>query len=169
MSQVEYVIPVYAPLIVEQESIINLSDIYNHINHWLNLKGYDFYEREYQDMNRQNPENFSTVKWMAEKKIDEYMMMKIEMRMKTKNIQKVKTDKGTAYKGYFFIKFEAYIEKDYEDNWETSPFHQFVRGFYDKFVIASRITNIKNDLKDEVYNLYNEIKSYLYLHKYQGE
>ena len=76
---------------------------------------------------------------------------------------KRKTNKGDVE-----MRFDAWLELDYEGKWEGNPVTKFVRDIYNKLVIKSRIEDYQAELHEELYELIGEIKSYLNLYKFQG-
>jgi hypothetical protein len=101
------------------------------------------------------------------RKISDYFRFRI--RMITRVIRMVSVEvqeegvKTTKDKGEIEIKFEAYLEKDYENRWEENAIFKFLRGMYDKYIIKSRIEFYEDKLKDETDEYINQIKAFLVL------
>jgi len=167
MTEYDYVIQEFSPLQISQEAVFNIADLYKHTKAWFDFHGYDFYEKEYHDIAKEDSKDM-IIKWKTEKKIDDYLRMVIKITIRCNNITNVKTKKGMANKGKVIFKFVAYMEKDYDNKWSGNFFSQFTREVYDRFIITNQINTRMNDLKNEVYEVYNEVKSFLALHKYKG-
>ena len=63
------------------------------------------------------------------------------------------------------IVIESFLEKDYEDRWTKTPIQQFMRGFYDRFIITGRMTKHHDELEKLTYLFRDEFKSFLKLQK----
>lgn len=167
MVEIEYVIRKDKPLFVSQEAIIDVAKLYKHVKSFFDKHEYDFYEKEYIDELKESGKD-SSIKWETEKKVDDYVKFHIEIRIRFYNLRDVEGKKGLMNKGKVSFRIEAFIEKDYEQNWETSFMARFWRGVYDNFVIKGKLEQRKKDLLDESYEVFNEIKSFLNLHRYKS-
>lgn len=157
MGEVDYVIP---ELKITRTGIIDFKEAYNLMEEFLLQKGYDLTEKE------QGFDEAGTfkMKWWAFRKVDDYTAFNIEISVGGSDIKDVVLKKKKALSGKFVIKFESYLEKDYEGRWEE-PLQKFLRGVYDKFIIGSKFDKYEKDLKEETYAIYNEVKSYLGVNK----
>jgi hypothetical protein len=64
-------------------------------------------------------------------------------------------------KGKVSIDFKGTLVTDHESKWESSPTNRFLRDVYNKFIIPSRISNMKDRLSGDVRSLKEDIKSSL--------
>lgn len=167
MPEIDYVIPEYAPLVVSQEVVFNISDLYKHIKSWFDFHGYDFYEKEYHDKLKEGAKNI-VIKWKGERKIDDYLRFNIKVSIKFSNIIEVNTKKGVMNKGKVTFEFKSFLEKDYNKKWSANFMQKFLREVYDKFIISNQINARMDELKNETYEIYHEVKSFLKLHIYKG-
>ena len=159
MSEIDYVIPA---LKIEQEAVFNFADLYKLMKSWFDFHRYDFYEREHVDISQEEAKS-DFLKWEAERKVDDYVKFHIEMRIKLINVKEVHLKESMGVQGGINIKFESFLEKDYEDNWEKNFFIKFVRGLYDHFLLRDRFARYGNELKDETYDIFNQVKAFLRL------
>jgi len=157
MAEVDYVIP---ELKISRTGVIDFKEVYDLMEAFLLQKRYDLVEKE-----QGFDENGSfKMKWWAFKKVDDYTTFNIEVTASGSGIKDVLLKKKKALSGKFVIKFESYLEKDYEGRWEE-PVQKFLRGLYDKFILGSKFDVYIKELKEETYALYNEVKSYLGVNK----
>ncbi len=159
MSEIDYII---LGIKVEKKAIFNMADLYKVMKKWFLDNNYEFIEKEYIDIAKTN----LSIKWVAEKKIDDYTKFVIEVRIKTQGLKIVTVKHKKSNKGKISAKFESYLEKDYEDSWETNPISKFLRSIYDKFALKSKFDQYSGQLKEETYAVFNETKAYLNLHKF---
>ena len=75
--------------------------------------------------------------------------------------------KRKTNEGDLEMRFDAWLETDYEGKYEGSPFLKFFRELYDYYIIRTRIQNYETQLHEEVYELMAEVKSFLNLFKFQ--
>ena len=65
--------------------------------------------------------------------------------------------------GVLEINFQAVLEKDYEDRWESKPIFKFLRGVYDKYIIRNRIDQYEDKIVGEILELIDQSKAFLAL------
>lgn len=160
MPEFDYVVP---ELIIQQKNVVfEVKDLYKILRSWGDLNRYDFLEKVYTQQ-KEDDQNKTDIKWIFERKIDDYVKFVIRIAFSIKGKEVSMKKKGKSVKGDVKIRFEAYLEKDYEKFWEGKPVRKFVRGFYDKFIAASRMMRYEAKLKQECYDIYNEAKSFLNL------
>src|SRR3989344_5359624 len=137
MSEIEYVVP---PAIkVSQDAVFNFADLYNLTKSWFEKHKYDFFEKEYLDI-----------------EITGY------------DLEDVSLKTCVACKGRIVFQFASYLERDYEDMWSHNFFMRFIRSAYDTFVIRGKFSKYKQELKEETYALFNQTKSFLRLQEYKA-
>ncbi len=159
MGEIDYII---LGISIEEKAIFNMGDLYKVMKKWFLNNKYDFIEKEYIDIEKKD----IAIKWVAEKKVDDYTKFAIEVRIKTKGLKSVEIKNKKSNKGRITVKYESYLEKDYEDNWESNPMSKFLRSIYDKFILKSKFEGYSKELKEETYAVFNETKTYLGLHKF---
>ncbi|MDP6642153.1 MAG: hypothetical protein QGF74_02120 [Candidatus Nanoarchaeia archaeon] len=160
MAEIDYVIPAIK---IEQKATFNFADLYRLLKSWFDLHSYDFFEKEYIDVLKEGGEKSDSIKWEAEKKIDDYIKFHIEIRLKLSDVVNVQTKEAMACKGVCSLKFESFIQKDYEDLWERNFFLKFSRALYDHFIMKAKYDRYADELKKETYEVFNQAKSFLNL------
>lgn len=163
MSEIDYVIPALG---VSQEAVFEFDELYKMMKKWFDDHSYDFLEKEYLDAQEEGSTS-SSIKWEAERKVDDYMKFHIEARIKCSNIKQVVQKNKKAVSGIVAIKFECFLEKDYEDNWEKNFMMKFMREVYDKFLLKGKFDKYAEELKEETYDIFNQTKSFLRLHQFR--
>lgn len=164
MAEIEYVVTVNKPLKLGQDAMFNMHDLYKHIRSWLDSHNYVTFEKEYRDWTRESGKN-AKIKLAPWRKEDDYIKSYIIIKIDFKNLKEVETKSGIMNKGEVNIKFMSYLEKDYENRWENSFVTRFMRSLYDHFFAVDRIDKFKKELQDETYDLFNEVKAFLGMHR----
>lgn len=160
MPEFDYVVE---SLKVAQEATFDMKELYKLGRSWFSQHGYDFYEKEYISSHKEEGKNAS-IKWESEKKVDDYVRFHIEIRIKFKNLREIQGKKKMMNTGEVSFNVEAFIEKDYESNWEQGFMTKFVRGVYDTFIIRGKLDKDKERLRRETTEIYNEIRTFLKVH-----
>ncbi len=149
---------------IKQRGLFDFRDIYEFMYDYLIDENYDIFERKYVEKVKGDSKDVE-VKWEAMKEISDYFRFVITMEwiilgMKSvevvKNGKKIKIDSGV-----FEIKFRADLVKDYESRWENHPFWKFLRGFYDRYIIRTRVEQYEEKLLAETVELISQVKSLL--------
>ncbi len=153
-------------LVIQKKAQFNMIDLYRTLKAWFDLNGYIFHEKEYEDTIRKDKKSVA-IKWAGQKYIDNYTRLVIELSITLKKYEIIETKQGKTVEGALTIKYEAYIETDYEERWENSPFLKFTRGIFDKFIATGKRERQEKEIKDDTYDIFNRTKSYLNLQKFK--
>lgn len=164
MVEYDYVVPVNKPLRVTQDAVFNMRDLYKHIRSWLDSHSYVTFEKEYRDWMKESGRS-AKIKLAPWRKADDYIRFHIDIKISFNDLKEVETKSGVLNKGEVVIKFESYLEKDYENKWESNFMARFMRSLYDHFFIADRIDKYKKELQDDTYDIFNEVKAFLGIHR----
>ncbi len=166
MAEINYVV---RDLKLSHEGVFDLKELYKLMKGWFNLHKFDFYEKEYFDVLKTDAKDIK-LKWEVERKIDDYTKFVIETDIKINDHRIVEVKKGDKKaklsSGGLIIKFTSYLRQDYQEKWE-GPVKKFVRGLYDKFIYKERYERYEEEIKEETYNIFNEVKAYLNLQKFE--
>ena len=71
--------------------------------------------------------------------------------------------KETMNKAKLKLDLTGNLIKDPDSKWDSTPFSRFMRDFYNKFIIPSRVSEIEGLLESDVKGLKEELKSFLEL------
>ncbi|MAG20261.1 hypothetical protein CL618_02410 [archaeon] len=167
MPEKDYVIVPWMK--IKQSSTFSLDELYKMMYYWFERHDYVFKEKEYAEQRTQGSKLYE-IRWYAERKVTDYIKFVIEVGLFFSGIKDVEVEKdGGKMKtqgGTVEMRFSAHLRKDYEGNWESSPVLKMIRGMYDKYIIGSRIEGYEDDLYEETYDLMNEVKAFLNMHKF---
>lgn len=152
---------------LSKDGVFDLDSLYKLIKEWIDFHKYDFYERNYTDISKGDAKDIK-VKFESEKKFDPYVKYKIDISLSVKDHRIVLSadKKKKLVKGNLSIGIEANIESDFGENWEGKPMKKFVRGLYDKFIDGDKRAKMQEELKEEAYSLFNELKAFLNLQRF---
>ncbi|MBM3199365.1 hypothetical protein FJZ53_00390 [Candidatus Woesearchaeota archaeon] len=166
MAEIEFIIPPNKPLKVTVESVFSMHDLYRHIRKWLDEHKYVTFEKDYREVAKESGKS-AAIKLAPWRKVDDYTKFCIDIKIKFKDLKEVETRSGILNQGEVSVKFESFLEKDYENRWENNFMTRFIRSLNDHFFISDKLEGYKAELRDDTYDLFNEIKSFLGLHRIQ--
>ncbi len=142
----------------------NYNDVYGMLYGWLKDHGYNVNEKSYKEKLSGAGKEIIII-WEASKKVTDYFKytIKLDWHILTMKDAEVEIDgkKTKTNKGELEIKFTGVIIKDYEERWEDGPFHKFLRGLYDRYVIRNTIDEYEGDLEDDTRDIISDLKSFL--------
>lgn len=151
---------------VVHEGLFSFKDIYKFTYDWLASYEYVIIEKKYSEKIKAEGKEVEA-EWHCFRKISDYFRYKIKMTIKVKNMNTVETVRNGVKvkrdKGEIEIKFASYLEKDYENKWESNPITKFFRGIYDKYLIKNTIELYENRLGAEIDELIAQTKAFLAL------
>src|SRR3989344_7060783 len=109
MSETNYVID---KLEVKFDGIFSLDDLYHILKEFLEQYKYTVTEKAFEEKGKES----LTVKWKANKVIDEYTQFIIKTSMKC-NAQLIEIKNKQLYQGSLTFTLKSQIEKDFQDMW----------------------------------------------------
>lgn len=150
---------------VKYGGIFDFKNVYTLIFEWLSDMGYFVVEKEYSEKIKAEGKEIE-IKWICTKKVTDYFRFIINVNWRIDNLQEIeitKEKKIRTNKGNIEIKFSAILERDWQNKYEVSPFHKFLRAVYEKYIIPNRIEQMEEKVTEEVLDIVNNIKAYLIL------
>ena len=100
------------------------------------------------------------------------MKTEIKIIINATNLKHVEVEqkglKKKMYRGEINITFTSYLITDYEHAWELKPMYYFIRMLIDKFIYKGYTEEVKNEIVTLTNECYDEIRSYLNMHRYMG-
>ncbi len=144
------------------------TELYQLIDNFLREKGYDKREiRNQEHVTRDG--KYVELEIEPWKKITDYANTKIRIELKMFNLTDAIVKSGgrkeKLNKGRVHIRFDAYLETDYEHRWESRPVYLFIRTIFDKFIYASYTRQFEGELAENTQELYEVVKGFLNLYK----
>lgn len=157
---------------IKQKAVFDMGELYQVMFRWFSQHNYDFQEKQY--MEKKNPDGGKNleIKWIATRKINDYVKYQIDIIFKMVNLVEVEVEvdgrKTNKHKANSEIEFNATLMKNYENKWDKNAFLRFIREVYDMYIIRSRMEDYKAELYSEIYELIDEVKAFLNMYKFEG-
>jgi len=150
-------------LTLEYNGTLSLDNLYKTIKDWFSDNGYDLDEKGYKKTPSEKGFNYK-ISFEGYKKISDYCEMHIKLSIKFSNTEK---QKNNLLNGDLKIGFECFNKMDYEGRWEGGVIKKFTRGLNDKLFGKDKFVRFEQELKEESYDLFDKIKSFLNLQKFK--
>jgi hypothetical protein len=150
---------------VKYGGFFNFTDFYKFCYDWLSEEeGFDVAEEKYTEKISGDSKNID-VEWKGAKKINDYFKFEIKVKFKVIGLKKVDiVQNGAKIKtndGSVEIEIKGTLVKDYDGKFESSPFLVFTRKVYERWVISSGISAMKNNLSGICDEFLSQGKAYL--------
>lgn len=139
---------------ISVEGTFDVQEFVDHVREWFEKRGYLIDEKTYLSLPGK-----TDIKWACVKDYDDYNQAQINVKIKIGASEESKGKKRLT-KGKIKFISDGSIERDYKGRW-TGKLRMFSRSFYDKFIMASRDTAVKKDLREDMDSLLDSVKQYL--------
>lgn len=153
---------IYSKVKIKQDSIFSFEELYKIMYRWYETKGYSLSEVEYR---KYGTGDFLEIIWTAEKTIDHYAKIIIDMDLLATGLEKVEIDvegvKSKSNKCSIEMKFDVTLILDYK-----AKFGPLMRKIYHIFLIKKRIEDYETKAASDANGLFSEIKAFLKLHQF---
>jgi len=149
---------------ISQTSVFNFYEFYTTTKTWFKDNGYIHIEKEYEEIIKGKTKDVN-IKWNGDKKFDDYTKAIIKVEIKLSDSNQIENKKEKLTKGKLKISFSANMVTDYEDK-INSPVGKLWRGLQEKFFSPHKRFKFEKEIKEDTYALYNRIKSFLNIEKY---
>ena len=149
---------------IKYNGIFSFKDFYKFCYEWLTEEiGLDIMEDKYEEKISGDRKEIA-VEWTGERKLTDYFkfdgkigfMINIREAEIVKEGVKIRTNEGSCK-----VSIKGIIVRDYQGKFETSAFNKFLRSIYEKWVITSRIEEIKGKIAGDCDEFLSQTKAYL--------
>jgi len=160
---------IFSGKVQEKKAIFDFGESYRVTYEWIVNEGYELHEKKYSEKVNPNGKEID-IEWEAEQKITDYFKFVLKVQWKIIGMNDVEAEQnGTKMKlqkGDFEIRVKAVLVRDHESRWDKSPFLQWLRELYDKYIIKSRVDYYEEKIFGDADEFLAEVKAFLAL---QGE
>lgn len=147
---------ILAPININYEGNVDIKELYIIVKDFMVDKKYEIGEKEH----NYSDKGSLKIKWEGTQLIDDYTCFVLKVTVKGSGIKRIKSKDREFMHGKFNIEIESEINKDYNDYYEGKPIVKFFRELFDHTVKKKEFNSLGNQLKDESYALFDELKSY---------
>ena len=151
---------------VKHDGLFDFKEVYRFLYTMATDLEYEIEERLYSEKNTAKGKEIE-ISWIAKRKISDYFKFHIQFRWLILGMSDVEVMRDGAKiktnKGSFEITFSAFLEKDYENRWESTAFLKFLRGLYDNYIIRGRVSDYEDKVTEDMVELVEQLKAFLVL------
>ena len=151
---------------IKYNGVFSFKDFYKFCYDWLKEEtGLDpLVEGKYDEKIAGDSKNI-IVEWKGEKKITDYFKYEVEVKFRIEKLTNVEISQGgakvTTNKGGVEVGIKGNLIRDYKGKFEITAFKKFLRGFYEKNIIASRVEQYTGKLAEDCNEFLEQAKAYL--------
>jgi len=154
-----------AKAVVSQQSVFKVKDFYEFLYDLVKSLGYDIIEDEFRKDGGETVFEWSCFRW-----VDDYLKFKIWIKAAITDAKSVKVKRGgvteSMSKAKASMTIKGFVVTDWQNRWENNPLIKFLKGVYDKYLFKPVLDDQKKILKDKVYLIENEVKSFFELPRF---
>lgn len=151
---------------LDHSGIFNFSDFYSYAFSWLKELKYIITEDKYNETLDGNKRNIY-LEWTAIKDLSDYFKIELKLKFNVRGLTDVEIEiddeKKKSNKGSISVELKGTLIKDPEGKWEKTPSWRFLRDFYNKYIIPSRINDMEGMVAGNIINLKDDMKAFLEL------
>jgi len=144
-----------AGLLLYHDGEFNVDDFYENAKEWFRKRKYDYTEIDHIIKNKRQGREIVYI-FKGERKIDNYFQFTIQSRMLATRVRELKNGN---YEGLVKINVKAWIDLDWNKNWQGTPFTKFLFYVYNNFIIKNKIQRLYET------KLYLELLDYVHVIK----
>ena len=145
-------------IIITYSGSFDLDRLYKEIKKW--FKNYKYFSNEKEHKEKKQAHGDELIfDFIAERKIDDYMKFRINLRFLMINVKKLNKD---SYIGDVHGNLIGFIELDYNNKFQYNPIKKFFFFIYNNLIIKNKLENhYEVKLYNEVIALEDLIKKHL--------
>lgn len=149
---------------LEHSGLLDYPGFYAFAHSWLKEESYGVTEEKYAEKVSGNKRNID-IEWRATKELSDYYKFEIKLKFLIDDLTDVEVEvngkKEKMNQGKTKLEMNGYLIKDHKSKWDTSAFARFMRDFYNKHVVPSRVNDMENLLKSELKEFKEQLKAFL--------
>lgn len=149
---------------VDSTGIFDFKGFYGFAHNWFKEKGYGVDEEKYSEKVSGNARDI-TIEWKATKKLSDYFKIehKIEFRIEKMTDVEVEIDgvQKQMNKGKVEMTIKANLVQDPDSKWDKTPTYRFFRDLYSKFVIPTRVDDLRGLVIGDAQGFKEQLKAFL--------
>ena len=151
---------------VEHTGLFDFPAFYSYAHSWFVNELYGVIEEKYSEKVSGNKRDL-LIEWKATKKFSDYFKIEIAVKYEITEMTEVEAEidgkTKKMNKGKVVAEIKGTLIKDHESKWESSAFSKFMREFYNKYIIPTRVFAMNNKTEDDTKKFKEELKAFLEL------
>jgi hypothetical protein len=151
---------------LEHTGIFDFRAMYSYAHDWFKNDGYGVVEEKYVEKVKGDSRDL-TIEWKITKDFSDYFRFEYKIKFEIENMSDVEVEidgrKQQMNKGKIIIEITYTLVMDKEGKWETTPFNRFMRDVYNKFIVPSRVSDMRILLINKGNGFKDDLKAFMNL------
>lgn len=147
----------FGTLTIRQTAAVDFRTLHKALFNWAEENKYFYNEKTMQEKAKSHGKEIDIV-WQYERKITEFIKFKIEVAIWARGMNPTKEGK---LKGDIEVILDSEMEMDWQNRWQTSPFHKFLRSLYIYYLKKQYFLNYAGKCWVDTYSMHAIIKANL--------
>ncbi|MFH1425596.1 MAG: hypothetical protein ABIG28_02605 [archaeon] len=151
---------------VGNTGLFDFAGLYRFAHSWFRENEYGVNEDKYVEKVKGNKKDIR-VEWLAMKDVSDYFKFEQKIIFSISGMAEVEVEiekeKKKMNQGNVEVEITGTLIRDKDSKWDTSPFSRFMRDVYNKFIIPSRVDEIKNEIRNDVKSFKEQLKAFMEL------
>jgi len=146
---------------ITHHSYVDLVEMIRSMPLWFKEKQFDFYEFKRKEKDTGIGYEIESV-WMATRDVTDYVKFHFNVHIFARDARKVVLEDGTeTYWTRLVVIMKTKMIKNYNKTFKDTNWQEFLRQFYERFVVEAELDVYKNKLVKESLELESNVKSFL--------
>ena len=150
----------FGSVVIRQESPIDLRTLHKSLYQWARENNYFFNEKNFTEKVKSHGKEFE-IAWSFERKVTSFIRFNINMSIWAHGMNPVKSEDRELLQGHAEFVFDSNLEMDWQNRWESSPIHRFLRYAYIHYLKKQYFLNYAGECWQETYSLHALVKTHL--------
>jgi len=151
---------------VEHSGLFDFGGFYSFAHSWFKEEKYGVDEVKYSEKAEGDKRSID-IQWRVTRTLSDYFKIEHKVVFEIKDLVEVEVEidgnKKKMNKGRVKVEITGALVKDPDSKWDKSPFSRFMRDVYNKYVIPSRVNDMRFKVSGDVQNFKEELKAFLEL------
>ena len=148
----------------EYTGVFDYPEAYSYFFEWFKDDKYLVVEEKHNEKVKADGKEV-TIEWKARRELTDYFLLQIDVKFEIKRMVDVEVEiegkKKKMNKGLFRVELKGILVRDPKSIWETTVFYKFLRDVYSKYIIAGRVDQMEDRIKEDTIAFKEAFKSFL--------
>jgi hypothetical protein len=147
----------WGSLVIRQDAPVDFRALHKSFYNWALEHNYIFNEKNFTEKTKSHGKEIEIV-WSFERKVTDFIKFDISMAVWAHSMNPTKDGK---MQGKIEIVFDSKMEMDWQNAWQQTPLHKFLRYLYIYYLKKQYFLNYAGKCWEETYSLHALVKSHL--------
>ncbi|MBX4196067.1 hypothetical protein KW805_00575 [Candidatus Pacearchaeota archaeon] len=150
---------------VENSGLFDFAALYGFAHSWLkDQENYGVVEEKYSEKVSGNSRDID-IEWKATKGLSDYFRVELSVKYEVRGLTDVEVEmegsKKKMNRGKVSVEIKGTLIRDPDSKWENSPINKLMRDIYNKYIIPSRVKDMKDIVRGDVMGFKDNLKAFL--------